>query len=367
MGSTPAYAAPEVFIGDPEQISFASDIWSLTASLFHLATGKFPFQSDTPIIASINITNIQTAAPDIRDIAPYLSPEFAAIIAKGLEKDRSKRFHAVDEMAMTLHGCLVKLKKASYSAYILYRPKPSDEFVATLLYSLLNCTSTPKGNRVFVSMASSTHTGTNSGDQDGVSLQLLDSLLVIPLISDAMLKPMRELKGCNDDQQDNMLAELLLTQILQKKVFPVTFKMTHPQKAMENLASRVSFPTVMSVENFLLQNASALKLTGAVNLKVAQTLKTQTVKETVHKLCPLFPLDEFETKSEEMSLEAYASLKSDFSESEIYLQLKSIVEKPECRLIFKEEDIFTWYIKLKPVVYKLYNLIDEIQFSGQNS
>lgn len=83
--------------------------------MFHLASGKLPFDCSSPIAASINIAGDMNAkAPDVRDSVPEhlragISSALADAIAKGLEKRLEMRYSSVDELAAALHGCLVQV------------------------------------------------------------------------------------------------------------------------------------------------------------------------------------------------------------------------------------------------------------------
>ena len=83
--------------------------------MFHLVSGKLPFDCSSPILASINIAgDMNSKAPDVRDSAPEhlrpcISSTFAEVIAKGLEKRLENRFASVDELAAALHDCLVQV------------------------------------------------------------------------------------------------------------------------------------------------------------------------------------------------------------------------------------------------------------------
>jgi len=96
FAGTPAYAPPEAFL-DPASISFASDLWSVAASLFHLASGRLPFPCTTPLEASLAIAaDLEQAPPDVRDASPdelraSISGAFAEAVKKGLQKKRENR------------------------------------------------------------------------------------------------------------------------------------------------------------------------------------------------------------------------------------------------------------------------------------
>jgi hypothetical protein len=97
---TPEYMAPEVIVdgyADPR-----SDIYSLGALLFEAATGRLPFQADTPF--QLMRRHVEEAAPRPRDLAPALSPEIDAAIARALCKEPLDRFATAAELAAAITG-----------------------------------------------------------------------------------------------------------------------------------------------------------------------------------------------------------------------------------------------------------------------
>mmetsp|Transcript_52267 Transcript_52267/g.136550 ORF Transcript_52267/g.136550 Transcript_52267/m.136550 type:complete len:228 (-) Transcript_52267:619-1302(-) len=125
FAGTPAYSPPESFI-DAKTVSFCSDVWSLAASIFHLVAGRLPFEVSSVAAAASIIADMSKHTPDIRDCVSEekratISQAFAQVIARGLEKDMSKRYQTVDDMASDLYGCLVSRGEGVYTAFISYR------------------------------------------------------------------------------------------------------------------------------------------------------------------------------------------------------------------------------------------------------
>lgn len=103
---TPYYIAPE----KSEQISedFRSDMYSLGATLFHVLTGRAPFEGETgeEVIAK----SLKLPTPKIQKQRPDLSPELSELINQMIHRDPDQRFWSYDQ-AIT---CFEKLQEGSY-------------------------------------------------------------------------------------------------------------------------------------------------------------------------------------------------------------------------------------------------------------
>ncbi len=94
---TPFYMAPEQIRGEPP--TPASDIYSLGATAFHLATGRPPFATGNVIEA-----HLEDDPPDPREFAPHIPPDIAAAVLRCLEKDPSDRFPSCADLALSLES-----------------------------------------------------------------------------------------------------------------------------------------------------------------------------------------------------------------------------------------------------------------------
>ncbi len=98
---TPYYMAPEQIRGEPP--SPASDIYSLGATFFHLATKRPPF-----VKGNIIQSHLSEEPQDPRSLNPTLAPELARIILKCLAKAPEDRFQDASELrgelARMVHG-----------------------------------------------------------------------------------------------------------------------------------------------------------------------------------------------------------------------------------------------------------------------
>ena len=100
---TPAYSSPECFCA-PSNVSFPADIWSLAATLFHLVSGRLPFEEQDRDNLIARIVALDQLSPDIRDSSPEdvrssISSAFASVIARGMAKLVENRHRSAEHMA----------------------------------------------------------------------------------------------------------------------------------------------------------------------------------------------------------------------------------------------------------------------------
>lgn len=102
-GLTPAFGTPDYMA--PEQVhgrrgDHRTDIYSLGAILYHLATGRPPFEGDSPYVVMNARTSGDPVAP--RDLNPSLTPVIEEIILHAMARDPAERYQTAAQMRAEL-------------------------------------------------------------------------------------------------------------------------------------------------------------------------------------------------------------------------------------------------------------------------
>jgi serine/threonine protein kinase len=98
MLGTPEYMSPEQV--DLKDVDARTDFYSLGVIMHEMATGKVPFEGETPL--SIAIKHKNEKPRDSRETNPLIPESFAHMILKCLEKDRTKRYQSAGELLQDL-------------------------------------------------------------------------------------------------------------------------------------------------------------------------------------------------------------------------------------------------------------------------
>ncbi len=99
---TPSYMSPEQAQG--QVLDGRSDVYSLAVMLFEMATGRRPFENDTPY--SIAVMQVTTSPPNPRSIHRDISPSLEAVILKGLRKRREERYQNAGELVAAIEKAI---------------------------------------------------------------------------------------------------------------------------------------------------------------------------------------------------------------------------------------------------------------------
>lgn len=133
---TPSYMSPEQAQG--KELDGRSDVYSLGVMLFEMATGRRPFENDTPY--SIAVMQVTTPPPMPRQLNPTISTALEAVILKALKKSRDNRYQTAVALAeslrqaierpTTVHDTEPRLKMTSYAEIVSREAQPSQPSLA---------------------------------------------------------------------------------------------------------------------------------------------------------------------------------------------------------------------------------------------
>ena len=97
---TPSYLAPEVVAGG--RVDHRADMWAVGVILFELLSGQRPFQA--PTFVGLVYRIVHEPAPVLDTAALQIPPLLAGVVARTLEKDPSRRYQDLAELAAALQG-----------------------------------------------------------------------------------------------------------------------------------------------------------------------------------------------------------------------------------------------------------------------
>jgi serine/threonine-protein kinase len=98
VSGTPHYISPEQIAG-LKDIDGRADIYSLGATLFHMVTGRTPFEGSSPMV--IVAKHLHEEPEDARTLVPSLGLGICAVIRKMMARERNQRYpdmRVVDEV-----------------------------------------------------------------------------------------------------------------------------------------------------------------------------------------------------------------------------------------------------------------------------
>ena len=109
MGS-PAYMSPEQ-IRNFASVDIRADIYSLGATLFHMLTGKPPFEGETSV--NVLMSSLNEESPAISSIRKDISPEMEKLCLKMMDKNPDGRYQTPAELLEAITHVHEKLNPKS--------------------------------------------------------------------------------------------------------------------------------------------------------------------------------------------------------------------------------------------------------------
>ena len=105
---TPAYMSPEQAMGTIEALGPPSDVYSMGAMLYHLLSGQMPYVPPSARLNNYAIWHrVQEGPPQpLHELAPGAPSELVAICEKAMERDASRRYRDMTELAEDLRAYL---------------------------------------------------------------------------------------------------------------------------------------------------------------------------------------------------------------------------------------------------------------------
>ena len=101
MGSV-HYFSPEQARG--EDVTAASDIYSVGVVMYEMLTGKVPFDGDTPVSIAMQHISAQPKAPSL--VAEGISPAMEQVVLTAMSKEPRRRYRDAAEMARAIRAAL---------------------------------------------------------------------------------------------------------------------------------------------------------------------------------------------------------------------------------------------------------------------
>lgn len=98
---TPYYISPEQIRGEVD-IDFRADIYSLGATLYHLVTGRVPYEGPTP--AAVMHKHLKEALIPPDHINTSLSSGLGEVVEVMMAKDRRQRYASTDDLLLDLEA-----------------------------------------------------------------------------------------------------------------------------------------------------------------------------------------------------------------------------------------------------------------------
>jgi len=106
MIGTLSYMSPEQVAGNPDAIDHRADVYALGVILFELVAGQLPYRLENRSLAETARLILEDDLPRLGTLNPELRGDVETIVAKALEKDRTRRYASAADLAADLRRWL---------------------------------------------------------------------------------------------------------------------------------------------------------------------------------------------------------------------------------------------------------------------
>ena len=133
---TPSYMSPEQAQG--RELDGRSDVYSLGVMVFEMATGRRPFESETPY--SIAVMQVTQQPPEPRSLNPNITPAMQKVILKSLNKGKDDRYKNATELYENLKLSIEKPHlfsdtEPNKSQIVLEAPSPATTLPPPMMHT----------------------------------------------------------------------------------------------------------------------------------------------------------------------------------------------------------------------------------------
>ncbi len=185
---TPAYMSPEQARGEINQLDRRTDVYSLGATLYHVATGRPPVSGSNAleILSAIASTDVQP----MRVQNPDIPRDLEAITFKCLEKERSRRYDSAKVLADDLDRFLAGEPVLARPAGLFYRTHRR-----FMRHKALAVTGTVAAVLVLMALGVALKTRMDAGRRERLARQFTDSMARIESMTRySALSPLHDIR-----------------------------------------------------------------------------------------------------------------------------------------------------------------------------